>query len=136
MHLTDQSLNESQRTCRSQPTKRTIYNLALQSTTIYPLEKVSCLALKPIIGVIGGVALSPKVANRVQNLALLIDNEDAFEMMFTQKVQEDKTQTKQKGGKVNDHIDNLLKHSKTFSVNEIQHEYVDSDPIFYMREPN
>ena len=43
---------------------------------------------------IGGVALSPKVANRVQNLALLLDNEDAFEMAFTQKVQEDKTQTK------------------------------------------
>ena len=51
-------------------------------------------------------------------------------------MQEDKTQTRQKGGKANDHIDNLLKHSKTFSVNEIQNEYVDSDPIFYIREEN
>jgi len=51
-------------------------------------------------------------------------------------VQEDKTQTRQKGGKANDHIENLIKHSKTFSVNEIQHEYVDSDPIFYIREEN
>ena len=39
-------------------------------------------------------------------------------------------------GKANDHIDNLLAQSRTFIVNEIEHQYQDNDPIFYMREAN
>lgn len=56
----------------------------------------------------------------MQNLALLLDNEDAFEMAFNEKVKEDKKQSKPRG-KANDHIDNLLAQSRTFVVNDIQH---------------
>lgn len=109
-------------TFQNRLTRRTISSLAPLWTLTSPLERVSARWLLTRAGVIGGVSLSPKVANRVQSLALLLDNEDAFEMAFTTKHQEDKKETKQKG-KQNDHIDNLLQQSRTFFVNEIQHQY-------------
>lgn len=66
------------------------------------------------------MSLSPKVANRVQNLALLLDNEDAFEMDFKSAAKVVEKPKKKKGGKDDDfdHIENLMKHSRTFIVNE------------------
>lgn len=49
-------------------------------------------------GVIGGVSLSPKVASKVQNLALLLDNEDAFEMEFKNVAKVVEKPKKKKGG--------------------------------------
>jgi hypothetical protein len=53
---------------------------------MYLQGKVSPLSILMIAGVIGGVSLSPKVASRVTSLALLLDNEDAFDLAFTEKV--------------------------------------------------
>jgi hypothetical protein len=87
--------------------------------------------------VIGGNSLSPKTSSRLTSLAAMLGNDGDFEMAFEQNHKEEKkTQGKTKVGKKHDHIENLLQQSRTFLVNGIEFNYKDSDPIFFIREPN
>lgn len=66
----------------------------------------------------------------------MLGDDGDFELEFTSKHAEEKHVSKTKFGKQNDHIENLLLQSRKFFVNEIERTYVDSDQIFFIREPN
>lgn len=89
-----------------------------------------------MLGVIGATTLSPKASSRLTDLANILGDDGDFELEFTSKHAEEKQVRKTKFGKENDHIENLMLQSRKFFVNEIERTYVDSDPIFFIREPN
>jgi hypothetical protein len=67
----------------------------------------------------------------------MLGEDGDFEMAFTQNhAQEKSIPGKAKYGKKNDHIENLLLQSRSFFVNDNECTYIDSDPIFFIREPN
>lgn len=69
---------------------------------------------------------------------MLLESEDNFKDMFATKHQEKKKEDRPKafGNKKVDHIENLLAQSRKFVLKGLEHDYRDSDPIFYIREAN
>ena len=91
-----------------------------------------------MIGNQGGAAVSQKAESKLNSLAMLLESEDNFQDMFAVKHSEKKKEDRPKAafGKKVDHIENLLAQSRKFTLKGNEHDYKDSDPIFYIREAN
>lgn len=87
-----------------------------------------------ISGVIGAAALSPKVESKLNSLAMLLENEDSFQDIFAVKHADKKKEDRPKAGKKVTQIESLLAQSRQFVLKGQEHNYVDSDQIFYIRE--
>ena len=64
---------------------------------------------------------------------MLLGSEDDFKDVFAVKHATNKQESRAKPKKV-DHIQELLSISRKFMLKGIEHDYTDTDQIFYIRE--
>ena len=79
--------------------------------------------------------MSPTAESKLNSLALLLDSEDAFEMAFSAKADEQKGTSKHKSKQQHNHVEALLQQSRSFFVKGQQYQYKNDEQIFFITEP-